>query len=96
MTAVEHRKTIAMIFFFLGLLNFLGWIAVGGWQLGEWMFLIYSIFFIITGWKLHNETVGARIFGVIACLISIPSFPIGTIIGIYGLWFFVLGQKEEI
>lgn len=95
MTQREHRKTIAMIFFVLGVLNVLGWIAMGGWQTGEWMFLLYSLLFVVTGWTLHNRAPGARLFGIIACLICIPSFPIGTIIGIYGMWYFWLGGREE-
>ncbi len=95
MTYKQHKNTISTIFFVIGVLNVLGWIAVGGWYSGEWLFLVYSIFYLITGWKIHNDTPGAKVFGIIASIISIPGFPIGTIIGIYGLWFFLLGKENE-
>lgn len=96
MTIEKHKKTIATIFFVIGVLNLVGWISIGGWNDGDWMFAIYAIFFIITGWKIHNDTPGAKVFGIIAGILSIPSFPIGTIIGIYCLWYFILGDKKNL
>ncbi len=94
MTVKTHRNIIASIFFVLGVLNLLGWVAVGGWHHNLWMFLAFAVFQIVTGIKIHNNTPGAKVFGIVASLLAIPSFPIGTAIGVYGLWVLLMSDKS--
>lgn len=42
---------------------------------------------ILGGYKMFKERPNARIFGIVASIVSILSFPLGTAAGIYGLWF---------
>jgi hypothetical protein len=47
---------------------------------------------IITGWGLLTTKSWARIVGIILSAVRLISFPIGTALGIYGLW--VLFHKD--
>lgn len=94
MTSNKHHKIIATIFFVLGTLNLMGWIAIGGWRIDEWLFLGYAILFVLAGWNIHNKTQVAKLLGVVASVISIPSFPIGTLIGVYGLWVLLMSERD--
>lgn len=96
MIAREHKKILASLFFFVGVMTAFSWIMFGGWYSGEWFLLAYGIFYMITGSKLYNDKPQADILGVVASLLCILSFPIGTIIGIYGMWYFVIGRKKDI
>ena len=42
---------------------------------------------LLAGWKMLKEKSGARTLGIIASIIALLSFPLGTALGIYGLWF---------
>ena len=48
---------------------------------------VLAIFYIITGWGLWTLKSWARIVAIILAVISLLSFPIGTIIGIVILWY---------
>ena len=41
----------------------------------------------IAGYKLWKERANARTWGIVASIISCLSFPLGTAVGVYGLWF---------
>ena len=43
---------------------------------------------LMAGFKLLKERAGARTWGIIASIISLISIPLGTALGVYGLWFF--------
>ncbi len=88
MTAREHSKLLAGFFFISGVLQTLGWVMVGGWMGGNWLLLMFGVFYMITGWKLQNDQSDAKIFGTIASVLCLSSLPLGTALGIYGLWFF--------
>ncbi len=96
MTMKDHNKILATIFFILGVMQAFAWIAIGGWYGGEWMVLIYSILYMFTGFQMHNEREGAKALGIIASLLCLPSFPIGTAIGVYGMWYFIYGEKDRL
>lgn len=49
--------------------------------------LLFLLPQIIGGWKLIKERPTARGWGIVASIISLLSFPIGTAAGVYGLWF---------
>ena len=42
---------------------------------------------LLAGWKMLKEKSGGRTWGIIASIISLLSFPLGTALGVYGLWF---------
>ena len=42
---------------------------------------------LIAGLKLRRERPDARTWGIIASVIALLNFPLGTALGIYGLWF---------
>ncbi len=42
---------------------------------------------ILGGYKMFKERPNARTFGIIASIVSVLSFPLGTAAGVYGLWF---------
>ena len=49
--------------------------------------LIFAGINLMAGYKLLKEKAGARTWGIVASIISLPSIPLGTALGIYGLWF---------
>lgn len=57
--------------------------------------LLFAAFYLLTGWKLHKQNTGARIWGIIASCIALLGFPLGTALGIYGLWFFFGEQGKN-
>ena len=95
MTIREHGRLLAGFFFIKGALMSLFWVISGGFLGGAWLALIFSAFFMVTGWKIEKEKGDAKIFGIIASILSLGSFPLGTALGIYGLWFFLMRSNEE-
>lgn len=93
MNSTKHRKTLGTTFFIFGIIYAFAWIVLSGWMGGEWFTLMYSALFLLTGWKLHNEREGARILGIVSSLLVLPAFPVGTILGIYGLWYFLINYE---
>ena len=47
-----------------------------------------GIFDLFTGMKVRKGAAIGRILGIIVSIMSLFSFPLGTALGIYGLWFF--------
>ncbi|HUF03014.1 MAG TPA: hypothetical protein VMM38_02455 [Aridibacter sp.] len=52
------------------------------------MILIFSVFYFVTGWKIYKEAQAGRILGIIASILCLMNFPLGTALGVYGIWFF--------
>lgn len=50
--------------------------------------LVMGAFTLFTGFKVHKEQPIGRTLGIILSILVLLSFPIGTALGIYGLWFF--------
>ena len=42
----------------------------------------------LASWKLVKRKPGARLWGILAAIVVLPVFPLGTALGGYGLWFF--------
>jgi hypothetical protein len=55
---------------------------------------VFAIFFLLAGWKMYKEVPSGRVFGIIGSIICLPSPPLGTALGIYGLWF-LLGDQGK-
>lgn len=49
---------------------------------------------IIGGYKLLKERDGARNWGIAGSVLSVLSFPLGTVVGVYGLWF-LFGEEGK-
>lgn len=56
--------------------------------------LAISAFTIFTGFKVRKEQPIGRTLAIVISAISLLSFPLGTALGIYGLWFF-LGEQGK-
>jgi hypothetical protein len=72
--------------------------AVGGLALGAlggFLFLIIAVMCLpslLAGWGLLNFKEWARILAIVISALNLLGFPIGTILGAYGLW--VLLNKD--
>ncbi|MGI8884472.1 MAG: hypothetical protein ACR2IA_09550 [Pyrinomonadaceae bacterium] len=49
--------------------------------------LLFASINLTAGYKMLKEKPGARNWGIAASIISLLSIPLGTALGIYGLWF---------
>ena len=49
----------------------------------------------IASWKMLKRRSGARIWGIIAAIVLLPILPLGTMVGVYGLWFFLGAQGRN-
>ena len=49
----------------------------------------------LASWKLVKGKPGARFWGIIASIVVLPIFPLGTVLGIYGLWFLFRAQGRQ-
>jgi hypothetical protein len=54
---------------------------------------VLSLPAIFLGWGLLTYRPWSRILGIVLSVLHLPSFPVGTMIGAYGLW--VLTQEES-
>ena len=72
--------------------NFLSILGTG---IGGFLFLL-SIIQFLCGYGLIKRKTWGRIYGLILCVLSLINIPIGTIIGIYGIWILVKPESIEI
>jgi uncharacterized membrane protein (DUF2068 family) len=56
--------------------------------------LVLSLPCLVLGWGLYNFRKWARILGLILSAISLLNFPIGTAVGVYGLWVLLKPETE--
>jgi hypothetical protein len=60
---------------------------------------VVSVFFILPqllgGYMLLKEKSNARTWGIVGSILSCLSFPIGTAVGVYGLWFLFGDQGRQ-
>ena len=57
--------------------------------------LFFGAFYFLAGWKMQKEQASGRIFGIIASILCLPGIPLGTALGIYGLWFLFGDQGKN-
>lgn len=50
--------------------------------------LIFVLPAAVTSWKAFKRRPGTRIWGTIAAVVAFSLFPLGTMLGVYALWFF--------
>ena len=58
--------------------------------------LILSVPGIIVGIGLLKFRPWARILGIILSILLIIHFPLGTVVGVYGLWVLLTGETEKL
>lgn len=56
--------------------------------------LLFAGIHLMAGYKLFKEKPGARTWGIISSIISLPGMPLGTALGVYGLWF-LFGEEGK-
>ena len=66
-------------------------LGIAGTALGM-ILLVFAVPGLITGWGLLSFKPWARVLGIVLSAINILNIPLGTILGVYGLW--VLLNKE--
>lgn len=64
-----------------------GIMLVVGVIIGLFMVVFSSLYFF-TGLKIRKQKSIGRTLGIIVSILSLFSFPLGTALGVYGLWFF--------
>lgn len=70
-------------------------IMVAAFGVGMFISILLLIPIAMAGWKLFKEKPNARIWGIIASVVALLSIPLGTILGIYGLWFLCGEQGKQ-
>lgn len=56
--------------------------------------LAFAAVELMAGWRMLKEKPSGRTFGIIASIISLINIPLGTALGIYGLWF-LFGEEGK-
>lgn len=46
----------------------------------------------LAGWKMLKGNPRARLWGIVAAIVVMPIIPLGTVLGIYALWFFLASK----
>jgi len=49
----------------------------------------------VASWKLFKRRRRARLWGTIAAILVVPILPLGTILGVCGLWFFFSAKGKQ-
>lgn len=73
-----------------------GAFMLAGGVFGGLVMLAMGCFDLYTASKIRKEAPTGRTLGIIVCVMSIFSFPLGTALGIYGLWFFFSEQGKAL
>ena len=66
---------------------------------GTWLIallLLLALPGLVTGWGLLKFRVWARILGIVLCALELVAFPLGTLVGIYGLWVLLSRETEPL
>jgi O-antigen/teichoic acid export membrane protein len=57
--------------------------------------VIFVLPMTLAAWKMWKRRRNARIWGIIAAILVAPILPLGTMLGIYGLWFFFSAEGRR-
>jgi hypothetical protein len=60
------------------------------------MIAVSAIPALIAGFGLLKQWPWARIWALLAGVINLANFPVGTAVGIYAIWFFVQDDTERV
>ena len=64
-----------------------GAVMMAGGIVGGIIMIAIGLFDLYTGTKIRRQAPIGRTLGIIVCILSLFSFPLGTALGVYGLWF---------
>lgn len=67
--------------------QFVGAVFIGLVAVVVFVSMILMLPQIIGGYKIFKERPNARTWGIVGSILSCLSFPIGTAVGVYGMWF---------
>jgi NADH:ubiquinone oxidoreductase subunit 6 (subunit J) len=56
--------------------------------------LIFVLPTALASWKMLKRRKRARMWGILAAIAVAPLLPLGTILGVYGLWFFFSAEGK--
>ena len=56
--------------------------------------LIFAGINLTAGYKMLKEKPGARTWAIVASIVCLPGVPLGTALGVYGLWF-MFGEEGK-
>jgi hypothetical protein len=70
-------------------------LGMGATAVGIFMLLL-SLPGFVTGWGLLKLRPWARVLGIVLAAISLINFPVGTAIGVYGLWVLLTRETERL
>ena len=57
--------------------------------------LLFSALYVFGGLKMRNEQKIGRTLGIVGSILALFSFPLGTALGVYGLWF-LFGEGRDL
>lgn len=60
------------------------------------LLLVLSLPAILVGWGLLKYRPWARVLGIVLSALNLLSVPIGTVLGIYGLWVLLNAETERL
>ena len=58
--------------------------------------IAFSALYLYTGFKIRKQQSIGRTLGIIVSVLSLFSFPLGTALGVYGLWFLLGDMGKEL
>jgi hypothetical protein len=58
--------------------------------------MIFAGVYLMAGWKLHKNQASARIWTIVASCVALLNFPLGTALGVYGLWFMFGDMSKQL
>ncbi|HXH07023.1 MAG TPA: hypothetical protein VNI83_10580 [Vicinamibacterales bacterium] len=70
-------------------------IGITGTALGVF-FLLLGLPAVAVGWGLLKLRPWARVLGIVVSILSLLYFPLGTAIGVYGLWVLLTRETERL
>lgn len=74
-------------------------IGIAGGVFAVIFYLVLAAIFVlptaIAGWKAFKRRPGTRFWGTIAAIAVIGIMPLGTVLGVYALWFFFGAQGKD-
>ena len=57
--------------------------------------VVFVLPMALASWKMLKHRPNTRIWGIIAAILVVAIFPLGTTLGIYGLWFFFSAEGRR-
>jgi amino acid transporter len=58
-------------------------------------YLVVAAFYVFSGWALVNRKDWSRVMIIVASVLVLFSFPLGTALGIYGLWAMFTSRSRD-